>query len=156
MGRFSNLSRILPSIDSNPCSGDLAGTQDISEIIVVTRRAEVIRSVIDWILPAHCAVVPRQSLPESWRNSSILLVDLDSYADLETPVETLLKFRVRNPNLPVVLASGEFRRDAADSGRLQIADASLKWPFSAAHLLSLLPEIRENNIIWQKRAAHDP
>lgn len=61
-----------------------------------------------------------------------IIVDLDSYCDLEYAVEELIQFRKINPDAAIVIMSRSFRGMSEDSHRYDICDVSIRFPFSAS------------------------
>jgi CheY-like chemotaxis protein len=74
-----------------------------------------------------------QTQPDCW---SLLIVDLDLLEDLDTIVSELLEFREWCPDLPILLLSGNVRRDEFSSHRKAIGDVTLRKPVFRQSLLN--------------------
>ena len=80
-----------------------------------------------------------------------VLIDVESCGGINRIIDALMKFRLRRPETPVILASRDAQSDDLSTVRLAIADATVRLPLSHARTAEAIATARENNRIWQGR-----
>lgn len=83
---------------------------------------------------------------------ALLVVDIDTLGTTTQAVETLIAFRKRSPDTPVVIGSGSFARHDFSMARGVIADASVRLPCDCVSV-ALAIESAVGNSAMRFRAA---
>lgn len=81
----------------------------------------------------------------------LVVVDLDSCGGIAEVVGSLMTFRDKFVDIPLVFMSSESLSDDFSTERLAIADVTLRVPVSVSRLDLALAEAQINNQVWQSR-----
>jgi len=82
---------------------------------------------------------------------SYLFVGVDECGGPALLYDRLRKLRDSMPNTAIILISAEFSTDEYGTHRLQLADVSLRYPFTRPALFYALKQAPINLAVWKKR-----
>jgi len=81
-----------------------------------------------------------------------LFISVDEFGGPALLYNRLRDMRESMPNTAIILISAEFSTDEYGTHRLQLADVSLRYPFSRSTLFYALKQAPINLSLWKKRA----
>lgn len=99
-------------------------------------------------------VLPFERALEIVRKSSkfkLFCIFVDYVGGPGVVVPSLLKFRVRQPHVPILLLSRDFGGDDLTTERLSICDVSLRLPVDEERFMDSVQVASKNIIEWKKR-----
>lgn len=127
-----------------------------SPVLVLTSRHQLPAEVKKWLDQHACGGWIGRTLDaaaELFHNArwGCLIVDVDSFKDLQDAVDTLVTLRQQRPNLPVILISAQVKRHDFSVERLPMCDVTLRIPVALEDLDFALQEAMINNHVWVMR-----
>jgi len=114
--------------------------QNCSFLVVANAESQLSQH-IDWL--GQCArlcveiddlLVAEQFVAAHPTAPFLLIVDIDMFPNLSTAIDRMIEFRMRTPNVAVVIASAEISGHDFSVERAPVADVSLKLPVPRAAL----------------------
>jgi len=127
-----------------------------SPVLLVTAQLQPAVELTRWVGQNGYAAVIARTLVEAVEHvhscrSSCMIVDLDSFNDLNSTVDTLITLRQHRPNLAVILMTMEVKRDDFSLERLPMCDVTLRYPVASEDIDFALQEAKINNQVWVMR-----
>jgi hypothetical protein len=119
---------------------------------VITIDNDIFQDFLD-VTNGHSGLTPKLLIapPTLPYDYDFIILDLDSFREIETAIDYLLGFRKTWPSVPVILATLNRRFKHDSSGKLHICDAVIEKPITRQGFSEALTEAESNNFIWLQR-----